>query len=98
MIKRHTIPKIPSEPERLAWCEWLRHHTIDPDHVVGNPEDGGFIEIDTDARRIRYLAYDVNENGRRYPTPDLTRASTSVRTVQLEAAPSDFPSFPVNLR
>lgn len=79
------------EAERLAWCEWLRHHTINPDEVVAAEKDGGFIELDKDARQIRYLAYDQNENGQRFVGPDGNHASRSVRVVQLEARPSDFP-------
>jgi hypothetical protein len=93
MIDRRTIDKTPTEAERLAWCDWLRHHTIDPDHVVANPEDGGFIEIDTEARQIRFMAYDVNDKGNYYLASDGKRASISVRVVQLESRPSPFPDF-----
>jgi len=89
MVTRVEWNRPVAENERLAWCEWLRQHSIDPDTVAVVPP--GFIEVDSDARLIRYLAFDVNENGNRYVAPCGRCASTSVRVVQLESPPSDFP-------
>lgn len=86
MIARVEINGLPSEDVRLAWCDWLRHHGIDPTHVAL-----GFIEADSDTWQIRYVAYDLDDQGRRYATPDLLRASTSERVVQLAAPPLPFP-------
>lgn len=86
MITRVEIDGLPPEDVRLAWCDWLRHHGIDPTHVAF-----GFIEADSATWQIRYVAYDLNDQGCRYATPDLLRASTSVRVVQLAAPPAPFP-------
>ena len=87
MIARVEFDTFPPEDIRQAWCAWLRHHTIDP-HDVSVP---GFIELDTDAYRISYLSYDLNEHGRRYYDPSVDDAARIIRTVQLEARPSQFP-------
>jgi hypothetical protein len=79
MIKRATFYAYPVMSEREEWQRWLKHHTIDPNHVLvygGNLS--GFIEINTALCRVRFLT--VDDNG-------LYRDAM----VQLEAAPSDFP-------
>lgn len=91
MTTRRDFNARPPEPVRLAWCDWFRHHTIDPDKVVANDGDGGFVEIDPNARQIRYLAYNVNDNGNRFMAADGNGASRSVRVMQLESVPSPFP-------
>ena len=71
----------------LAWCDWLRWHTVDPCDVLLD----GFIEIDPDLRQIRYLGTDYDENGK----PRITAwwdVATVVRVVQLEAVPSSPPA------
>jgi hypothetical protein len=87
MTVRKDFEQLPPEAIRLMWCDWLTHHTIDPD-TVAIP---GFIEIDHDAYRIAYLAFDLNENGRPFLDASRKDAQKSVRVVQLEARPSDFP-------
>lgn len=93
MIERVDFTELPPEEQRQAWCDWLRHHTVDPADVVANPTDGGFIERDPDARQVRYLAYDRDDKGRHVVAPCGTKAVTSVHVVQLEAKPSAFPPF-----
>lgn len=91
MIARQEFPSIPPEADRLVWCDWLRHHTIDPNQVVALD---GFIEVDSDARQIRYLAYNLNAEGNKFVDPNNDeRASMSVRVLQLEARPSSFPQL-----
>lgn len=63
---------------RLAWCEWLRRHGIDPMVVSIH----GPIEVDVDAHRISYLAYDLDEHGNKYAAPDGMAAAQSERTVR----------------
>lgn len=87
MIELVDFDKLPPESVRLAWCDWLRHHTIDPDYVAVP----GFVEVDYATYRIRYLAYDRDDQGRKHLTPDGTRAAMSERTLQLEACPSPLP-------
>lgn len=88
MIARAEFDRMPPEPERLAWCDWLRHHTINPHDVVAT---GGWVEADYDTYRITYLAYDRDEHGRKYILPGTEQAARSVRVLQLEARPSPFP-------
>jgi hypothetical protein len=87
LIDRAEFDTIPPEPLRLAWTDWLRHHTIDPEHI----SVPGFIEVDFDTYRIRWLAYDLDEQGNYYFWPGTEQVAQSVRALQLEARPSPFP-------
>lgn len=87
MIARAEFATYPPEDERQAWCDWLRHHTINPNAVVVP----GFIEADFDTYRVSYLTFDLDERGRRYFGPDTGDVAKSVRVLQLEARPSPFP-------
>lgn len=89
MITRRELTGMPPEHVRLAWCDWLRWHTIDPCDVAVI----GFIEIDTDARQVRWLSYDLNDKGHKYFDPKTQRAAQSVHVMQLEAVPSPFPDI-----
>lgn len=80
---------------RQVWCDWFRRHGVDPHSVVvGNGPARGFVETDSDAYQIRYLAFDLNEHGDRYVDPESVGmwAAQSVHVVQLEARPSPFPT------
>jgi hypothetical protein len=77
MIERMEFAR-PPENVRVAWCEWLRHHTIDPGDVTMH----GFIERDTEARQVRYQTFNEGADG---------YYSFAVRVVQLESVPSPFP-------
>jgi hypothetical protein len=93
MIIRKEIRSLPPEPIRVAWCDWLQHHTVNPDVVCASTTQEGFIEIDYDAYQIRYLAYNLDDNGGRYGfyKDGDYQVSTSVRVTQLEARPSELP-------
>lgn len=79
--------RIPPEPERLIWCDWLRWHTIDP-LTVAIP---GWIRIDFARYLIIYLSYELDESGRPKVSPDDQTVLLVERVVQLEARPSPFP-------
>jgi hypothetical protein len=77
----------PPEHVRLAICEWLRHHGIDP-HIVPVP---GRIERLPERRQIEHEAYVLGEDGHLVLDPHVDDAAREVRVVQLEAEPSPFP-------
>lgn len=88
MIYREESVEFPLPKDvREAWCHWLRRHSIDPAHVSAH----GPIEVDTDARTIRFMAYDLDEDGCRHAAPDGKTAAQSTRTMQLTAALAPFP-------
>lgn len=72
-----------------AWKLWCRRYGIDPGEVVGEQ----VIEVDTDAKTIKYIGYDLCEKGHRAADWDGggTQALQSVRVVQLEIQPDPPP-------
>jgi hypothetical protein len=92
MIMRVHFDQVPSERERLAWCEWFRRHGVNPDQVCVCP---GWVERRVGAYQVAYLAYALNERGERYSNPEHTDAVREVRVVQLEGLPLPYPKFPL---
>lgn len=74
-----------NDGDRESWCAWGRQHGIDPNEALG------FFEIDREARKIRWLAYDLNDKGARFTRPDGRWASASIREVQLDKPIADIP-------
>lgn len=78
--------------EREAWMEWDRRHQIDlNEFTIPN-----FIEVDRVNRTVRWLAYDLHsDHGGRFvdPNSDGKYAAVSVRSVQLDFVPEDFPEL-----
>lgn len=88
MIYREEPVEFPLPKDvREAWCQWLRRHSIDPGQVSAH----GPIEVDTDARTIRFTAYDLDENGHRHAAPGGKTAAQSTRTMQLDTPLAPFP-------
>lgn len=88
MSTRYDFDRIPSEPLRLAVCDWLKAHGIDPCDVA----TPGWIELDDEARRVRWEAYRLDEHGR-IPVVD-GDAVREVHSMQLESPPLPFPRVP----
>lgn len=103
MTRRCDFPRLPDEPERLGWSEWLGRHGIDPRDVAVAP---GWIEADDDSRTITYLALPRDDKGqmqldrrgcpRHKPTgadgrPCMCDVVKEPRYVQLEAHALPFP-------
>jgi hypothetical protein len=80
------FPSMPPQPDREAWCAWLRRHGIDPDRVA----IPGWIACDDSSYRIYVDVYVLNERGARFVDSgdDFVRA---VLTVQLEGPALPFP-------
>lgn len=78
-----------SEDLRYAWLIWSRRHGIDPNEVVGDQ----VIEVDTEAKTITYIGFDLCEKGHRHCDWETggTKARQSVRVVKLETTPAVFP-------
>jgi hypothetical protein len=74
-----------NDGDRESWCAWGRQHGIDPNEALG------FFEIDREARKIRWLAYDLNEGGHRFTRSDGHWGSASMREVQLDQPIAAFP-------
>lgn len=74
-----------NDDDRNRWCDWARQHGIDPHEVIG------FFEIDREARKIRWLAYDLTDKGARFLRPDGKWASASMREVHLDRPIADLP-------
>lgn len=72
-------------PNRDAWLEWLRRHSVDPNDVL---VPGGWIRRDRDRYRVVYLAPTRTPDGR-IPAP----LTTVERYVQLEGPPMLFPTL-----
>jgi hypothetical protein len=90
LILRETLPPSDtSEDLRDAWKLWCRRYGIDPGEVVGEQ----VIEVDTEANTIKYIGYDLCEKGHRNVDWDGggTKASQSVRVVQLSLTPDPPP-------
>lgn len=85
-LVRYHFDRMPPESERQAWCAWLRWHTIDPLDVM----ICGFVEIDKEARRIRYLTIARDREGKIICDP-VDGAYEIIAVRQLESVPSDFP-------
>lgn len=75
---RAEYDRLPPEPVRDAWCEWLTFHTVDPCRVIVP----GWVERDEARRQIRYRALKLDDEG----NPVIV-----VEVVQLEARPPPFP-------
>lgn len=89
MTDRYEFTRFPPEPERLAWCDWLRHHGIDPDDVVAV----GWIERRVEQRQIAYEAYVRNADGNILYDAERDDARREIHVFQLEARPSPFPDL-----
>lgn len=75
-------------PDMGAWCDWLRAHGIVPDIV---PVDG-WIARDVENRRIRYLAFVLDDNGKHQVNPNNPLdVWAEERHVLLEREPLPFP-------
>lgn len=83
-LTRVEFGSLPREPIRLALCEWLRRHGIDPNNVAVP----GWIHRQIDERRVRFLGYQED-----YRTAPLPRDGdpTEIQWVQLEAPPLPLP-------
>lgn len=81
------VHRHPPEDVRRAWCRWLLRHSVGPCDVISH---GGVIQRQVEARRIRYLAYLLDEAGAVQTDKD-GDAQRIYRDVQLEAAPAPFP-------
>lgn len=83
---RYDFDKIPSVAECRTRCAWFRWHTIDPSDVLIY----GFVEIDKEARQIRYLTIARDREGKIICDP-VDGAYEIIAVRQLESVPSDFP-------
>lgn len=75
----------PGDPEA---CQWFRRHGIDPNAVAVAP---GWVEIDDQARQIRYLAYEFDAAG--HIVIAGADAVRFVATQQLESPPLPPPEW-----
>lgn len=94
MIVKKQLPP-PSMPEDLRdeWKVWCRRYGIDPSEVVGDQT----ITIDTEAKTITYVGYDLCEKGHRHIDWDGRAARQSTRIVKLETTPAPFPRDDVSV-
>jgi hypothetical protein len=83
--------RLPPEPERRIWCEWLRAHGVDPCDVAVP----GWIERREAARQLVWLsqegaaAHGVDVCGNRVGWP-----TCILRVLQLESPPLPWPTLP----
>lgn len=84
------VLRLPPEPARLVWCDWLRRHSIDPNDVIVP----GAIIRSVDLRRVVYLTMARDATGR--PVVDGDAVRTVERVVQLESPPQPFPAAGVS--
>lgn len=87
MIEGRSVPEMPPEEQRLAWCAWFEAHNIDPDDVAVP----GRIYRDEWTNRISYDGYDREAGGVWEGQP---MGPIRVRRfIQLPATPLPFPEF-----
>lgn len=80
--------RLPDEPTRVAVCEWLRRHGIDP-HTVVVP---GWIERQPDRCRVAWLSSVRDEAGNIVSNEARDEFLTVERYVQLEGPPLPWPA------
>lgn len=87
MIERVDFDRMPTESERLIWCEWLRKHGVNPNDVIAT----GWIERRPDAYQLAYLSIELDDDGR--PRYDRQRDDFvwTERVFQMEGPPLPFP-------
>lgn len=78
--------RLPEEPERLAWCEWLTRHGIDPSDVV----IPGAVWRYPGEYRVYYRSLVRDSDG--HPVWDDGGPREERRFVQLEGPPLPFPA------
>lgn len=88
MSERLVFDERPPKAERLALCDWLRIHGIDPDDLVLPC----WVERDVENYRVRYLGAVRDENGKLQPAPGGEVVVTAEQYVQLEGPPLPFPA------
>lgn len=82
---RRYFDRLPIEPRRRRWQEWLRRHGVDPNKVIVP----GWIERREQEYRLAYESYELDEHGNpAWDNDDIVRVA---RFVQLEGPPLPFP-------
>lgn len=79
--------RLPSEPTRLIWCDWLRRHSIDPNDVAVSGE----IVRDPARRTVSYEGFQRDDQGEIVIDHARLEARRVQVVVQLEAPPMPFP-------
>lgn len=88
---RYEFDRVPPELDRLAVCEWLQRHGVDPREVAVP----GWIELRPERRQVAWAAYLWEEAADGEPRRILrSAADAGIRresVLQLEARPMPFP-------
>lgn len=87
----YEFDRLPPEPVRLAVCDWLRTHGINPNDVAVP----GWIERRPATYQVAYQGYEWETDDDGSPRPRLTDDRSDAirreRVLQLEARPLPFP-------
>lgn len=90
-IEIQDFDEFPPDEVRRVWCEWLRHHGVDPSHVAIPGRIGRFVC----ERQVRYLSWCLartpEDCTHEHIGPDAEEFPRVLRIVQLESEPSQFP-------
>jgi len=81
------VDQMPQDRVRVAMCAWLARHGINARHVVVP----GFIARHCVSRRVRFLSFVMDEEGRALADPVTRELQQVERFVQLEAEPEPWP-------